>query len=330
MTPARIALLVVALLLAAGLGWWMLASPGSVAPTPATSAPLPEAGIPSTAEATEPASAEALMQRARAQLARAALIAPIGDNAVETYLAVLQLDPEHSAARSALVEMQPVVSDGIRGALANSEWPEADRLLAMLRALDPESVLLEPLQAELSRRRAEAERLLAQAAVLPASPSPATVAPSTLPSAATGSSGAPSAPVPAESTPESRPVAAATPPTAELPTPAPVSAPPPPVAEAAPPPALSDTPARLLNNPPLNYPSQARRQRLEGWVEVEVRIDERGEVTEARVLRGEPNGVFDREALRTAQRWRFSPREVDGRPVASTARRRVNFSLGNS
>lgn len=329
MTPARIALLVAALLLAAGLGWWMLAAPGSGAPMPATGAPRPEAGIPSTAEATEPPSAEVLMQRARAQLARGALIAPIGDNAVETYLAVLQLDPKHSAARSALFEMQPVVSDGIRGALANSEWPEADRLLAMLRALDAESVLLEPLQAELSRRRAEAERLLAQATVSPASPSPALVASPTLPAVASGPISAPAPPLPAEPTSEPPPVAAATPQTTELPTPAPVSPPPPPVSEAARS-AATDTPARLLNNPPLNYPSQARRQRLEGWVEVEVRIDERGEVTEARVLRGEPNGIFDREALRTAQRWRFSPRQVDGRPVASTARRRVNFSLGNS
>lgn len=327
MTPARIALAALVLLTVAGLAAWMLAAPRSTAPTPETGAPPADAGIPSTGEATEARSAEALMRRAREQLARGALIAPIRDNAVETYLAVLRLDPDHGAARAALVEMQPVVSDGIRGALANAEWPEAERLLALLRVLDAESVLLEPLQVELSRRRAEAERLLAQAAVLPASPPAATLAPPSPASVAGGPISTPATPVAAEPTPASRPVAA----TPERPTPIPAAPLPPPTPAVDVAPSRSaDTPARLLNNPPLNYPAQARRQRLEGWVEVEVRIDERGEVTEARVLRGEPSGVFDREALRTAQRWRFSPREVDGRPVASSARRRVNFSLGNS
>jgi protein TonB len=292
--------------------------------TPPPPAPVASPAPVATAASPQPAAAdtEALMQEARALLARGALIAPAGANAVETYLSVLQRDAKHAAARAALFEMQPVVADGIRGALAGADWPEAERLLALLQQLDPDSVLLLSLPAELQERRRRADqveeaRRAASAQIAPTStstPGPASAAPAAVLPAA------PIAAVPAASPPAVPASAAAVP--------APVTAPvvSPPLAEA---PRVRETPARLLNNPPLNYPPQAKRQRVEGWVEVEVQIAANGDVSDARVIRAEPAGVFDREALRTAQRWRFAPRERDGQPVASTARRRVNFSLGS-
>lgn len=276
------------------------------------------------------ADSAALMQRAREQLARGALIAPPGANAVETYLAVLQGEADHAAARAALIEMQPVVADGIRGALAGADWAEAGRLLALLRRLDPGSVLLDPLTAELEQRQAQAaaaEQARLVAAATPEPPVPVAPSPDPAPANPPAAASAPApAPTPAASLPEPAPQSVADAAASAEPVLPPPTAPRP----ASPArPGVRETPARLLNNPAVSYPPQARRQRLEGWVEVEVQIDAGGTVASARVLRAEPPGVFDREALRTAQRWRFAPREVDGAPVASTARRRVAFSLGS-
>lgn len=314
------ALLALAVLAGVLMVGWLLWPTAPAVPTP-SAAPVPMRS--EVAPAEPAADTAALMQRARDHLARGALIAPPGANAVETYLAVLQREADHAAARAALIEMQPVVADGIRGALASADWPEAERLLALLRQLDPASMLLEPLTAELARRQAEAaavEQARLAATVLPVAPpeSPPASSREALPPA-TASAAAPN-PVP-----EVSPSSLAAAPAPAEPVPAPTAPRP---ASPVPPP-VRETPARLLNNPPVSYPPQARRQRLEGWVEVEVQIDADGAVADARVLRAEPPGVFDREALRTAQRWRFAPREVDGQPVPSTARRRVAFSLGS-
>lgn len=328
----RVAVPGIALLLLGGAGLLTGCSP-SPAPAPATTA-LPAAAA--TAEAPVAAmTVDTLMARARSELDAGRMIGPAGDNAVETYLAVLEREPAHPAAGAALVEMQPVVSDGIRAALARSEWAEAERLLALLGRMDPASVLRETLGAELAQRRSEAERA-AEVVVAPVPVAAPVAAPAAVASAVPAPRTATnppaidppvSAPVAAPSSPRAAPGVAAA---GVAPDPAPA----PPVSDASAPvasaPAVSDIPARLLNNPALSYPPQARRQRIEGWVEVEVQIDASGEVASARVVRAEPTGVFDRDALRTAQRWRFAPREVDGQPVPSTARRRLNFTLGGS
>lgn len=75
------------------------------------------------------------------------------------------------------------------------------------------------------------------------------------------------------------------------------------------------------------YPRQAAMARIEGWVEVEFTITETGSVEDARVLRARPPRVFDREALRAIQRWKFKPRIVDGVPVARRATQIIDFKL---
>jgi TonB family protein len=61
------------------------------------------------------------------------------------------------------------------------------------------------------------------------------------------------------------------------------------------------------------YPFAARNAGVEGDVMVEIKIDEHGAVTDARVVNSVPG--LDEEALKTARRWRFAPTVIDGRPV---------------
>jgi TonB family protein len=61
------------------------------------------------------------------------------------------------------------------------------------------------------------------------------------------------------------------------------------------------------------YPLDAQNAGIEGDVFVELKIDERGVVTDARIVKSIP--ALDQEALTIARRWRFAPTLVDGRPV---------------
>ena len=63
------------------------------------------------------------------------------------------------------------------------------------------------------------------------------------------------------------------------------------------------------------YPERAKRQRIEGWVEIEFTISPAGTVKDARVIGAQPSYVFDRAALRAVGRWRYAPKVEDGKAV---------------
>jgi periplasmic protein TonB len=55
------------------------------------------------------------------------------------------------------------------------------------------------------------------------------------------------------------------------------------------------------------YPERARRDGIEGRLVVRVHVDAKGIVTDAKIMEAAPPRVFDREALRAVQQWRFRP-----------------------
>jgi protein TonB len=63
--------------------------------------------------------------------------------------------------------------------------------------------------------------------------------------------------------------------------------------------------------------------RLTGTVVVEVQIDERGNVTSARALSGNP--VLQTSALSAAKRWKFEPSKLNGTAVQATGQITFNF-----
>lgn len=66
---------------------------------------------------------------------------------------------------------------------------------------------------------------------------------------------------------------------------------------------------------PPQYPNRALQRGIEGWCQVEFTVNENGGVEDARVVDGEPPGIFDSASLRAVARFRFNPRTQDGSPV---------------
>ena len=71
---------------------------------------------------------------------------------------------------------------------------------------------------------------------------------------------------------------------------------------------------KVLHQEYPRYPDKAAYDRISGRVLVKVVIDERGIPCEASVVECD-HPVFEKEALRTARHWRFSPVILEGQPV---------------
>ena len=60
-------------------------------------------------------------------------------------------------------------------------------------------------------------------------------------------------------------------------------------------------------------PEVARAAGVAGAVQLEIVVNESGEVTDVAVMRSVP--LLDEEAIRTVKQWRYAPTVVGGKPV---------------
>ncbi|PYS97004.1 MAG: hypothetical protein DMF65_12400, partial [Acidobacteria bacterium] len=81
--------------------------------------------------------------------------------------------------------------------------------------------------------------------------------------------------------------------------------------------------SKALSLPPPAYPMAARSAGVSGTVVVEVLIDERGKVTQARAVSGHP--MLQQAAVNAAKLARFTPTLLNGQPVAITGT--INYAF---
>lgn len=334
--------------------WW-LSRPNPEVRIDTADTPADQAATVSAAEAAWPA-----LTRARRALERGRIVSPAGDNAFEIYLGVPVGSPDHLGATQALLELVPLAVRKAESDIASGQLDEAERIRQLIARADPASLAVVNLEREIARARA-ARANQNEPSTIGAAPTLA-ITPTLTPAANTGfdastrlsettnipaaaESVATPAPVsiPARSVAQAMPASAleradaietatagaadASPATRTAPSAArgaDIASPPQTGAEAG---------TTLINPVPLNdvaprYPVQAMRMRQEGSVVLEFVIQVDGSVRDVRIVQSNPPQVFDREALRTAMRWRFEPRQVDGQPVEARARRTINFRLG--
>ncbi len=64
------------------------------------------------------------------------------------------------------------------------------------------------------------------------------------------------------------------------------------------------------------YPTEAARDGIQGYVCFKFTIQPDGSIGDLEVYDAKPRRVFDQEARRAIQKWKFRPAMVDGKPVA--------------
>lgn len=82
-----------------------------------------------------------------------------------------------------------------------------------------------------------------------------------------------------------------------------------------------------LNDVSPEYPRYALQRGIEGHVKLAFTINRAGAVENVRVIEASPQNVFEREARRSAVRWRFAPRTEGGLAVAREAVKTLYFRL---
>jgi protein TonB len=290
------------------------AAPTAAATDPAAGASPQAVVAPAAPEIT----AGQLVASATKAVTEQRLVAPAGDNAIEYYLQALAKEPNNVSATQALVDLFPLAAGNAEREIVNRNLDEAARIIALLDQASPGSYTVSTLKSKLNAARTqmqrEEERRLAQEAAAEQQRAQAAAAAAAPPPTAPASTAAaqPSRPAPAEPRP-TEPAAS--------------------TAAAAPPPTAPAQPAAESRDPVLvrqvrpTYPAAAARRKQEGWVEVQFTVAENGDVTDTSVVRSQPRGVFDRDAVRAVSQWRFEPALDNGKAVPRTLTRRIEFTL---
>lgn len=77
--------------------------------------------------------------------------------------------------------------------------------------------------------------------------------------------------------------------------------------------------------PPV-YPQRALVKGIEGFVDVQFEVTEIGSTDQVRVVFANPEGVFDRAAIRAVKRWKYLPNE-DRKGNPATLTERIRFAI---
>lgn len=318
-SPA-LAILIAIVVVAAVAAWWYFGRGGTaMAPTATTPASTTAAGAPEAgAEPAAPTelTVDQIYGEARKAMSDNRMVSPPGNNALEFYLKILDKRPDDTSAKDALRELFPFATAGVEDQINQNNMDEATRIMDLLTKADPSNYTLTILRSKMDAKKKQLERELAakaqqEAAAAAAAATAAAPKPETAPTAETAAAGSASG---GRAT-----TAASTPKPAETPTAAPTPTPVQPQGESR--------EVRVVSPPRPSYPPAAVRNRQSGWVEVEFTVAAGGEVQNAHVVGSQPSRVFDREAVRAVENAKFEPKLVNGQPVASTLRRRIEFKL---
>ncbi len=77
----------------------------------------------------------------------------------------------------------------------------------------------------------------------------------------------------------------------------------------------------------IDYPGDALRKDIEGWVELSFTVTAEGKVTKVAVLDSSPAGVFEIAAAKALSRARYKPMLQDGKPIVVGSKLRIAFRL---
>lgn len=75
------------------------------------------------------------------------------------------------------------------------------------------------------------------------------------------------------------------------------------------------------------YPQDARRNRIEGYVKLDLLVAPDGSVRSAKVVESKPKGLFDASAVTAVLKWRFKPKTVDGKAVEQRGVQKIEFAI---
>ncbi len=83
--------------------------------------------------------------------------------------------------------------------------------------------------------------------------------------------------------------------------------------------------AKLISKVDPEYPPLAKQARISGTVLLQITVNEQGDVSSVKILRGHP--LLVRSAVDAVRQWKYAPTILNGEPVPVIATVTVNFTL---
>ncbi len=76
------------------------------------------------------------------------------------------------------------------------------------------------------------------------------------------------------------------------------------------------------------YPRRALNRGIEGYCIVEYTVTKNGTVKDPVIIEAKPQGIFDRAAIKSALRYKYKPRVIDGEPIeVHGVKTKITFEL---
>lgn len=88
-----------------------------------------------------------------------------------------------------------------------------------------------------------------------------------------------------------------------------------------------DTLPKASYRPSLQYPDLARKNSIQGFVVLNILIDNSGQVQDAKIIESKPQEIFDQTALNSVKEWQFQPAIYQGKKVKIWIKQRISFNL---
>ncbi|OBR74355.1 energy transducer TonB, partial [Xanthomonas arboricola] len=154
LTQGRMARRIAPVILLVGLAACSKQDDKGATTAPATGAtPAAPAAAPTPATAVSPQVQSMAADQLRASATKALqdnrMYAPAGDNAVEYYLALREKQPQDATVNSALTDLLPYTLIAAEQGISREEFPEAQRLIALIEKVDPKAPALPRLKSGL-------------------------------------------------------------------------------------------------------------------------------------------------------------------------------------
>jgi TonB family protein len=93
-----------------------------------------------------------------------------------------------------------------------------------------------------------------------------------------------------------------------------------------PPPVVRE--AKLIRSVTPDYPSAAKHDGIQGFVDLDVTVSSRGIVEDVSVVNATPPDMFEKSALAAVRKWKYDPRYVDGLPSQAHVKVHLEFGPG--
>ena len=319
--PTYIAIIAVFVLLAVG-AWFLILKPHQELLL-ADSGGHPSTPVTAVTRATPPPVNVAgmdinqLVDEARSAMGQQRYLAPVGNNAFEFYLRVLENDPGNKVASDALRETFPFAANQAEQAINSRDFGEAQREIDLLAKADPTNFTLTILRSKLDAQRKTLDQQQQQAldqqkaAALAAQKAAADKAAAdqlAQQQAAQAAQQQPTQSAQAGAQNAAQPGGNAS-------------------AVAAPAPVGPTADAVLVKAAAPHYPPAAVRSRQEGWVVVSFTVGTDGKPVNVRVVDAQPRRIFDRAAIEAVENYEFKPAVRNGVPVVSARQQRIEFKF---